>query len=134
MDISQVLEAKSVAIVGLSDKPERPSYQVGEYLLSHGYTIIPVNPTVASVFGILSYPSISSIPTSIPVDIVDIFRKPEDVVAVLEDIVKSERSPVVWMQERVGSPEAKVYAESHGLSVIMDMCMMKEHKRIASQM
>lgn len=132
MDIpSQMLEAKTVAIVGLSDNQERPSYQVGEYLMNHGYTIIPVNPNIEMVFGNVSYPSVSAIPKSIHIDIVDIFRKPQDVVAVLEDIVKSERSPFVWMQEGVGSLEAKAYAESHGLPVVMDVCMMKEHKRIA---
>lgn len=120
-----------MAIVGLSDKVDRPSYQVGEYLKTHGYTIIPVNPMVDKVFGISTYPSVSAIPTSIHIDIVDIFRAPDQVKAVIDDIVQSGRTPFVWMQEGVGTPQAKAYAESHGLSVSMDICMMKEHKRVA---
>ncbi len=126
----RVLDAKTVAIVGLSDKADRPSYLVGEYFKSHGYTIIPVNPMVKTALGILTYPSVSAIPASIYIDIVDIFRAPDQVISVIDDIVQSGRKPFVWMQEGVGTPQTKAYAESHGLSVAMDICMMKEHKRV----
>jgi predicted CoA-binding protein len=119
---------KTVAMVGLSDKPDRPSYGVGLYLKNHGFNIIPVNPTVKEIFGIRSYSSILEIPDSIKIDIVDIFRKPDQVVPIIEEVIKSKRKPIIWMQEGVGSPEAKALVEKNGMEVVMDMCMMKEHK------
>lgn len=119
---------KTVAIVGLSDKPDRPSYEVGLYLKEKGYNIIPVNPTIDKVFGLKSFNTILDIPDSINIDIVDIFRKPEQVIPIIEEIIKSGRKPIIWMQEGVGSIEAKELAERNGLEVVMDMCMMKVHK------
>jgi len=119
---------KTIAIVGLSDKPDRPSYEVGLYLKNHGFTIIPVNPTIQEVFGLRSYPSISAIPSDIHIDIVDIFRKPDQVISVIQDVLNSGRKPFIWMQEGVGSQEAKHFAESHGLESVMDICMMKMHR------
>ncbi len=118
---------QTVAIVGLSDKPNRPSYEVGLYLKNHGFTIIPVNPMITEVFGLKSYPSILNIPSNIVIDIVDIFRRPDQVIPILEDVVKSGRKPLIWLQEGVGSPQAKAYSEQHGLTIVMNMCMMKEH-------
>jgi predicted CoA-binding protein len=120
---------KTVAIIGLSDKPDRPSYGVGLYLKNHGFNIIPVNPTVSEIFGLKSYPSILDIPDSIKIDIVDIFRKADQVVPIIEEVIKSKRKVIIWMQEGVGSPETKKLAEENGLEVVMDMCMMKEHKK-----
>ncbi|MFA7301669.1 MAG: CoA-binding protein [Candidatus Shapirobacteria bacterium] len=117
---------KTVVIVGLSNNPQRPSYQVGLYLKNHGFNIIPVNPTITDVFGIKSYPSILEIPHTIQIDIVDIFRHPDQVIPVIEEVVKSGHKPLIWMQEGVGSPQAKAFAEENGLEVVMDMCMMKE--------
>lgn len=120
--------AKIVAVVGLSDKPERPSYQVAQYLMEQGYTIIPVNPNIQEVLGQKSYPSISAIPTNVSIDIVDIFRKSEDVPAIVQEVIDSGRHTAIWMQEGVSSPAAKTLAESHGLPVVMNMCMMKVHQ------
>lgn len=117
---------ETVAIVGLSDNPDRPSYQVGLYLKNQGFDIIPINPTVIEVFGLKSYPSILDIPSEIKIDIVDIFRRPDQVAPIIEDVVKSGRRPLIWMQEGVGSPESKEFAEKNGLVVVMNMCMMKE--------
>ncbi|MFA5894788.1 MAG: CoA-binding protein [Candidatus Shapirobacteria bacterium] len=116
----------TIAIVGLSDNPQRPSYQVGLYLKNQGFNIIPVNPTITEVFGIKSFSTILDIPSTTTIDIVDIFRKPDQVIPIIEEIVKSGRKPLIWMQEGVGSPEAKDYAEKNGLEVVMNMCMMKE--------
>lgn len=129
MKLKKILTTfKTVAIVGLSDKTDRPSYEVGLYLKNHGYTIIPVNPKITTVFGLEAYPSILAIPKAIKIDIVDIFRQPDQVISVIKEVIMSGQKPVIWMQEGVGSPEAKTFAEKNGLEVVMDMCMMKEHK------
>jgi uncharacterized protein len=120
---------KSVAVVGLSDNPYRPSYEVAEYLLEHGFTVIPVNPTITEVLGLTSYPSVSAIPKDIHIDIVDIFRRPESVPDVVHDVIRSGRRPTIWMQEGVVSEEARQLAQDHGMEVLMDLCLMKTHKR-----
>lgn len=124
---------KTIAVVGLSDKPDRPSFLVAKYLLDQGFTIIPVNPTIPSVFGTPSYPSISAIPQSIHIDIVDIFRKSSEVPGIIEEIIATKRTPLIWMQEGVVSIEGKTLAEKHGMEVIMNACMMKyQSKNTAS--
>jgi len=117
---------KTVAIVGLSDNHQRPSYEVGLYLKNQGFEIIPVNPTITEVFGIKSYPSILAIPNTVQIDIVDIFRRSDQVIPIIEEVVKSGRKPLIWMRVGVGSPESKAFAKENGLEVVMDMCMMKE--------
>lgn len=120
---------ETVAIVGLSDNPDRPSYQVGLYLKNQGFDIIPVNPTISEVFGLKSFASLLDVPSTTKIDIVDIFRKPDQVVSIIKDVLKSGRRPLIWMQEGVGSPEAEEFAKKNGLEVVMDMCMMKEKVR-----
>ncbi len=120
---------KTIAVVGLSDKPDRPSHLVAKYLLEQGFTLLPVNPTVPSVFGIPSYPSISAIPQSIHIDIVDIFRKSSEVPGIIKEIITTKRTPLIWMQEGVVSIEGKTLAEKHGMEVIMNACMMKYHNK-----
>lgn len=124
------MESKTIAIVGLSNNPDKPSYEVGLYLKNNGYNIIPVNPTVDEIFGLKSYSSILDIPKSINIDIVDIFRKPDQVIPIIKDVIKSKRKPIIWMQEGVGTPEAKELAEKNGLETVMNMCMMKVHQKI----
>lgn len=125
-DVSK--RSKVIAIVGLSDKPERPSYAVGRYLLDQGMTVIPVNPKVTTVFGRRSYPTVSAIPPEIPVDIVDVFRKPDQVIPVIDDVLNSGRKPILWLQEGVGSKESETYAQIHGLDVVANVCLMKTHR------
>jgi uncharacterized protein len=117
--------SKTIAVVGLSDSPMRPSYGVSAYMQSQGYKIIPVNPTIAESLGEKSYPTLRSIPEKI--DIVDIFRRPE----YLEDIVDQAielKIPAVWMQEGVINQKAAQKAEKAGIFVVMDLCILKEHK------
>ena len=116
---------KTIAIVGLSDKPERYSYQVAEYLKAQGFNIIPVNPNVESVFGLKSYISLSEIKE--PVDVVDIFRRSEFVASIVDEAIKIGAKSV-WMQEGVTDEQAAAKARASGLTVIMNMCMMKKHK------
>ncbi len=127
-EIRQLLEtSKTVAVVGLSDKPDRDSYRVAEYLQGHGYRIIPVNPTVDEVLGEKSYPSVSAIPE--PVDVVDIFRRPDAVGPVVEDAIAAG-AKAVWMQLGIVNEEAAEAAEAAGLQVVMDRCMKIEHARL----
>lgn len=122
-------EYKTVAIVGLSPKFDRDSNLVGRYLKTHGYRIFPVNPNADEVLGEKSYPNLSSIPE--PVEVVDIFRRPEEVPPIVEEAIKIG-AKAVWMQEGIVNEEAAKRAEEAGLLVVMDHCMRKEHIRITT--
>lgn len=126
--IAKILrDFRTVAVVGLSDKPERPSLGVAAYLQSQGYRIIPVNPRVSSVLGEEAYPDLLSIPFEI--EVVDIFRRSEDVPPVVEEaIAKGTRA--IWMQEGIVNQEAAEKAEAAGILVVMDRCMFKEHQAL----
>ncbi len=119
--------SRVVAVVGLSPNPDRPSYRVASYLKKEGYQIIPVNPGVEKILGVTSYPDLSSIPEA--VDVVDIFRRPEEVPVIVEEAIKIG-AKAVWMQEGVINEEAAVRAKGAGLLVVMDRCMFKEHRKL----
>ena len=119
---------RNVAIVGASPNPERPSYRVVRYLVRHGYHVMPVNPNIQEILGKASYPDLSSI--SDKVEVVDIFRRPEDVMPIVDEAIKIG-AKVVWMQEGVINEEAAAKARNAGLLVVMDKCMRKEHIRLA---
>lgn len=126
---AHILEnSRVVAIVGLSSKPDRPSYGVASYLQEHHYRIIPVNPLEKEILGEPSYPDLLSIPES--VDVVDIFRRSEEVPPVVEQAIKI-RAKTVWMQEGVINKAAAARAREAGLLVVMDKCMCKEHEKLA---
>ncbi len=123
--IADVLSsAKTIAVVGVSDNPMRPSYGVAAYLQHHGYRIIPVNPGVESVLGEKSYASLLDVPEKI--DIVDIFRCSENVPPIVEQAIQI-KVPVIWMQETVVHEEAANKAREKGIVVVMDRCILKEH-------
>jgi predicted CoA-binding protein len=117
-------EIKTIAVVGLSDKPTRPSYMVAKYMQSAGFKIIPVNPQCQEILGEVCYPDLLNIPEK--VDMVDIFRKSEDCLPIAKDAVQIG-AQVFWMQMGVINHEAAEYATLHGLEVIMDQCLMIEH-------
>ncbi len=123
-------ENHTVAIVGLSDKPGRPSYIVGKYLKDNGFKITPVNPQAKDILGEVSYPDLKSIP--FPVDVVDVFRRSEEVSAIVEDAIKIG-AKVVWMQEGVIDDDAAERASKAGLKVVMDRCMRKQHLRMTGR-
>ncbi len=131
-----MLEAKilnkyhTVAVVGLSPNPERPSYIVASYLIEHGYHVIPVNPNVQQILGRVSYPDLSSIPET--VEVVDIFRRPEEVIPIVEEAIKIG-AKVVWLQEGITNEEAVFKAKEAGLLVVMDKCMRSEHQRLTQK-
>jgi uncharacterized protein len=122
--------AHTVAVVGISDNPERPSLGVAGYLQDHGYRIIPVNPMIGEVLGERSVASLRDIQE--PVDIVDVFRRPEAVPAVVEDAI-AIAAKVVWMQEGVVNEEAAQRAREAGLQVVMDQCIKKTHRRLMGE-
>jgi hypothetical protein len=120
--------ARTIAVVGLSGKRYRPSYGVAEYLQRAGYRIIPVNPEETEVLGEKAYPDLDSIPEA--VDVVDIFRRPEFVPPIVEAAIR-KGAKMVWMQEGVIHEEAARRAEEAGLAVVMDRCILKDHRRLA---
>jgi len=118
--------ARTIAVVGLSSKRHRPSYGVAEYMQSAGYRIIPVNPNEREVLGEKCYPRLEGV--SEKVDIVDIFRRSEAVPAVIEGAIRIG-ARAVWMQEGVIHSEAAERARRAGLTVVMDLCILKEHAK-----
>lgn len=125
--ITQILkEARNIAVVGLSSKRFRPSYGVAEYLQSAGYGIIPVNPNEQEVLGQKSYPRLEEVPGK--VDIVNVFRRSEQVPQVVEGAIRIG-AKAVWMQEGVIHSQAAERARQAGLVVVMDSCILKEHVR-----
>jgi uncharacterized protein len=127
--ISEILHTcRTIAVVGLSSKRFRPSYGVAEYLKRSGYRIIPVNPNETEVLGERCYPDLDSVPE--PVDLVDIFRRSEYVPEIVEAAIR-KGAKAVWMQEGVVHEAAARQAEEAGLAVVMDRCILKDHRRLA---
>jgi hypothetical protein len=117
---------KTIAVVGLSSNPEKPSHFVPKYLKEHGYTVIPVNPTAkGEILGQKVYAGLKEIPEK--VDIIDIFRPSKDVLPIVEDAI-AIGAKVIWMQEGIVNNAAAEWAKAAGLTVIMDKCMMKVHR------
>jgi len=122
-------DARTIAVVGLSSNPERPSYEVAEYLQSKGYRIVPVNPNENEVLGERAYPSLADIPADIAVDVVDVFRRAEQTPEVAEAAV-ARGAKVLWLQEGIANDDARQIGEAAGLSVVMGVCIRQESKRL----
>ena len=120
--------ARTVAVVGLSGKRYRPSYGVAEYLKREGYRVVPVNPEETEVLGEKCYPDLDSVPGEI--DVVDVFRRSEFVPEIVEAAIR-KGAKVIWMQEGVIHEEAARRAREAGLTVVMDRCILKDHRRLA---
>lgn len=116
---------KTIAVVGLSDSPMRPSYGVSAYMQSQGYRIIPVNPNIAEALGEKAYPSLLKVPDKI--DLVDVFRRPEYVDEIVEQAIQL-KIPAIWLQEDVINERAAERARQAGIFVAMDLCILKEHR------
>jgi uncharacterized protein len=121
--------ARVIAVVGLSSKRARASFGVSRYMQSVGYRIIPVNPNESEVLGEKAYPDLESIPNDIKIDIVNIFRRSEEVPEVVEAAIR-RGAPAIWMQEGVIHEEAAAAARKAGIFVVMDHCLLKEHQRL----
>ena len=122
---SILLQAKTIAVVGISEREDRASNYVSDYMQSQGYKIYPVNPNIEEWFGSKSYESIEDVPDKI--DIVDVFRRSTSVMPVAEDAVASG-AKVLWLQQGIVNQEAATFALDRGLAVVMDSCIMVEHK------
>ncbi len=126
--ITELLQkSKAIAVVGLTDGPPRPSYGVSSYMQSQGYRIIPVNPNITQSLGEKAYASLLDVPEEI--DIVNIFRRSEFVPEVVEQAIQL-KVPAIWMQEGVVHEEAAEAARKAGIFVVMDRCILKEHRRL----
>jgi len=118
---------KTIAVIGLSDKPDRPSYKVAKYMMEHGYKIFPVNPNIDNFLGIKSFDKLTDIMEQI--DVVNIFRKSELVGPIVDDAIQIG-AKFVWMQEGIANLTAAKKARRAGLEVIMNSCIMKQYKSI----
>ncbi|HYO07306.1 MAG TPA: CoA-binding protein [Phototrophicaceae bacterium] len=126
-EIQRVLQFKNIAVVGMSKNEEKPAHFVPKYLIDHGYNVIPVNPTVNDILGRKSYPAVSEIPED--VDVVDVFRRSEDVPSVMDDAIRKKGIKVIWMQSGIYNEEAEKKAKENGIDVVFNRCMMVEHRR-----
>ena len=128
MDVidEQLTNSRTIAVMGLSPNPERPSHYVARYLQQQGYRIVPVNPLAHKVLGERSYPDMKSVP--VPVDLVDIFRRSELVSPVVDEAIDIG-ARYIWMQDGVVDEEAAARARDAGLSVVMDNCTLRQHRR-----
>jgi uncharacterized protein len=122
-------EAHTIAVVGLSSKPGRPSLEVARYLQEHGYRVVPVNPFELEVLGEPAYPSLRELPPDLAVDVVDVFRRPEETPEVARDAV-AIGAKVLWLQQGIVNDEAYRIAADAGLDVIMGVCIMRTKQRL----
>jgi uncharacterized protein len=125
--------ARTIAVVGLSDKPDRDSNEVARYLQSQGYRIVPVNPMLPEVLGEKAYPSLTAIPPELRVDIVDVFRRSDQVPPVVDEAI-ARGDKVVWMQLGVEHAEAAAKARAAGLTVFENLCIMVQHRRLKASL
>ena len=121
--------AHTVAVVGLSSRPGRPSFEVASYLQEHGYRIVPVNPNETEVLGECAYPSLPEVPPEIRIDVVDVFRRPEHTPEVARQAVE-RGARVLWLQEGIVNDEAAAVATAAGLDVIMGVCIKHVRERL----
>jgi uncharacterized protein len=120
--------AKTVAVVGLTDDTSKPSYRVSTYLQSKGYRVVPINPKLSEVLGEKAYPSLSEASKVEEIDIVDVFRRADAVPAIVDEVL-ALKLPALWLQETVVHEEAAKKARQAGVVVVMDKCILKEHRR-----
>jgi hypothetical protein len=121
-------KAKTIAVVGLTDDTSRPSYGVSEYMQSRGYRIVPINPQVSEVLGQKAYPSLTDAAREEEIDIVDVFRRPDAVPGIVDEVL-ALGLPALWLQETVVHEDAAEKARKGGVVVVMDKCILKEHRR-----
>ncbi len=125
--IARIFALKTIAVVGCSPKPERPSHYVAAFLKDRGYRVIPVNPGHAELLGEKCYPSLSDIPE--PIDVVDVFRRPELVRPIIEEAIRI-KAKALWLQDGITDPEGEARAREAGLLVVSDDCMLRRARRI----
>jgi len=130
LSVATTESPRTIAVIGLSEDPSRPSHYVSAYMQQHGYKIYPVNPAIPEVLGEKSYPSLSDLP--IKPDIVDVFRLPKFIPAIVDEMLRLGL-PNLWIQQGIINLEAAARAEAGGIHVVMDRCIMVEHRRVTSK-
>lgn len=118
---------RSIAVVGMSDKEDRPSHYVAQFMRARGFTIVPVNPRCSEIAGLKCYPSLCDVP--VPIDMVNVFRRPDDIPPIARDAV-AIGAKSLWIQLGLVSEEAEAIAEAAGMAVVMDMCLKVEYARL----
>ena len=126
-DINKIFQMKTIAVVGMSPKPERPSHYVAMYMKEQGYNIIPVNPGHNEIAGMKSFPSLLEIPQTI--DVIDVFRRSEYVLSIAESAV-TVGAKALWLQDGVINEDGSALAENAGLLVVMNDCMLRRHRQM----
>ena len=127
-EIKEIYKLKNIAIVGMSPSEGKPSHYVPKYLIEKGYNVIPVNPNYSEIQKKKSYGKVSEIPDTI--EIVDIFRRSEDVLQVINESIDKQGIKVIWMQKGIHNKEAEKIATDKGIKVVYNRCMFEEHKRL----
>ncbi|MBA3977623.1 MAG: CoA-binding protein [Nitrosopumilus sp.] len=127
-EIREIYKLKNIAIVGVSPTEGKPSNYVSKYLIEKGYNVTPINPNYSEILDRKAYGNVSEVPDSI--DIVDIFRRSEDVSKVVEDSIGNREIKVIWMQKGIYNKEAEKVATEKGIKVVYNRCMLEEHKRL----
>ncbi len=127
-EIMKIYKLKNIAIVGVSPTEGKPSNYVSKYLIEKGYNVTPINPNYSEILDRKAYGNVSEVPDSI--DIVDIFRRSEDVLKVVEDSIGNREIKVIWMQKGIYNKEAEKVATEKGIKVVYNRCMLEEHKRL----
>ncbi len=123
--IRELLDARTIAVIGLSADESKPSHYVSRYMQDHGYRILPVNPALDVVLGEKSYPSLAELP--VRPDLVNVFRLPRFIPAIVDEMI-ALRLPAIWLQQGIVHAEAAARAQSNGIRVVMDRCLMVEHR------
>ena len=123
--IRALLQSKTIAVIGISDDPAKPSHYVSAYMQRLGHKILPINPSLESVLGEKSYPSLAALP--VKPDLVNVFRLPKFIPAIVDEMIALEL-PAIWVQQGIISDEAAARAEAHGIKVVMDRCIMVESR------
>jgi predicted CoA-binding protein len=126
---SMLADSKTIAVIGLSDNPDKPSYYVSEYMQRHGYKILPVNPSIQTVLGEHCYPSLAALP--VKPDLVNVFRPPAAIPAIVDEMLALGLRDL-WVQQGIVNLDAAQRAEQGGIHVVMDHCIMVEHRKISS--
>ncbi len=128
--IQALLQSRTIAVIGLSDDPTKPSHYVSAYMQRHGHPILPINPSLETVLGEKSYPSLSALPET--PDLVNVFRLPRFIPAIVDEMIalygSKPNPPGLWLQQGITHPEAAAKAETHRIRVVMDRCLMVESR------
>lgn len=129
-ELKKFYNLKNIAVVGMSKNEDKPSHFVPKYLLKNGYNIIPVNPTTEEILERKSYKLVSEIKED--VDIVDVFRKSEDIIPVVDDLLKKKGIKLIWLQKGIFNQHAEEVAKKYGIDFVYNRCMLEEHQRLFS--